>query len=206
MKISLRILHVSILFSFAVLTSSAQDILLLTEDFENGAGEFTLNDGSLGSNTGDNLWTVNNDYDGAPDYPNTTDQNNTNGGTIGFAPYSNYLHIFDQTSGINNANYDPTSVSDRFAYMTFGLCTYGMEDVHFSFFYLAYGPRVLLTNAFNTLGFSCFFGFNRTEKGNSKAVFFKTRRQDKIVIRNKGTNFSFALHHNPQRRRLHSSG
>ncbi|MFM9985267.1 MAG: gliding motility-associated C-terminal domain-containing protein [Flavobacteriales bacterium] len=150
MKIALRIFHVLMVFSFAVLTSSAQDILLLTEDFENGAGAFTMNDGSLGSNTGNNLWTVNDIYDGAPDYPNTTDQNNTNGGTIGFAPYSNYLHIYDQASGINNANYDPTSVSDRFTYMTFGLCTYGMVDVHFSFFYLCEGSA----NSYGTIYYS----------------------------------------------------
>ncbi len=116
-----------------------QDILLLTENFETGGPAFTLNAPDLGSNTGDNQWIVNNAYTGNVNYPNTTQQNNTNGGTISFAPTSNYLHIHDQPSGVLNNNYDPTAASDRFAFMTFGICTYAIEEVHFSFFYLSEG-------------------------------------------------------------------
>jgi len=125
-----------LVLSFSV---RGQDVLLLNEDFETGGASFALNTGSVGSNSGDNQWIVNASYTGAPTYPNTTPQDQTNGGTISFAPYSNYLHIHDASSGITNNNYDATAASDRFAEMSAGLCTYGMEDVHFSFFYLSQG-------------------------------------------------------------------
>jgi len=133
-----RSISVLLLLAFSALIQ-AQDILLFNEDFESGGVGFALNTGGVGSNSGNNQWIVNNQYSGAPTYPNTTQQNNTNGGTISFAPTSNYLHIHDAPSGILNANYDPASASDRFAEMAGGICTYGMEDVHFSFFYLCQG-------------------------------------------------------------------
>lgn len=117
----------------------AQDILLLTEDFETGGTSVSLNNSGPGSNTGSNLWTINNQYSGVPTYPNTTTQDNTVSGTIGFAPTSNYLHIYNQPSGITNNNYSPTSTSDQFSYLQYGMCTYGMDDVHFSFFWLCEG-------------------------------------------------------------------
>lgn len=128
---------------FAVLTMSlgsiAQDILLFNEDFENAVNGFSLNTAGPGSNSGSNQWIVNNQYSGAPTYPNTTPQNVTNGGTISFAPSSNYLHIHDAPSGILNANYAPAAASDRFAQIAGNLCTLGMDNVHFSFFYLCQG-------------------------------------------------------------------
>lgn len=116
----------------------AQNILLFSEDFQNGGGNFTINSGP-GPNTGNNQWIVNNNYSGAPTYQNTYPQDSTYSGTIGFAPFSQNLHIHDAPSGITNVNYDPGSISDRFAYMTNGICTMGMDSVHFSFFYLCQG-------------------------------------------------------------------
>ncbi|MFN0031617.1 MAG: gliding motility-associated C-terminal domain-containing protein [Flavobacteriales bacterium] len=127
------------LFACMLMPAAAQDVLLMTEDFELGNGAFTLNEGGPAANNGNNIWIVNDVYDGALTYPNTTTEDITNGGTISFAPTSNYLHIHDQPSGILNANYNASAAADRFAYTTFGVCTYGMSDVHMGFFYLCEG-------------------------------------------------------------------
>lgn len=148
-----RVLLLGSLILFASVPPStlwAQDILLLTESFETGGSSISINNGGPGSNTGNNQWIVNNSYSGAPTYPNTTTQDNTVSGTIGFAPTSNYLHIHDQPSGITNNNYAPSAVSDQFAYTQFGLCTYGMIDVHFSFFWLCEGNA----DAYGTIYYS----------------------------------------------------
>ena len=117
----------------------AQSTQLFTEDFQTGGASFTLNSGGPAAPSGNNTWIINNNYTGLPTYPNTMREDSTYGGTIGFAPYSNYLHIHDAASGITNGNYDPTNASDNFAYMTNGICTLGMDSVHFSFFYLCEG-------------------------------------------------------------------
>ena len=135
----LRVFLVVLFIVFGHTTYLAQDIQLLTEDFETGGGSVSINNGGPGSNSGNNLWLVNNNYVGAPTYPNTTTQDNTVSGTIGFAPTSNYLHIHNQPSGITNNNYSPQAVSDQFAYTQYGLCTYGLSDIHFSFFWLCEG-------------------------------------------------------------------
>lgn len=127
-------------FCFAALTGlHAQNILLYSEDFESPNVTFTLNGTGPGSNSGNNQWILNNQYSGAPTYQNTYPEDSTYSGTISFAPFSKYLHIHDQPSGITNCNYDPGAVSDRFTYMTNGVCTMGMDSVHFSFFYLCQG-------------------------------------------------------------------
>lgn len=129
----------SFCFTGSLLLQS-QNILLFSENFQAGNGTFTLNgSGGPGSNTGTNQWIVNNQYSGAPTYPNTISQDSTFSGTISFAPYSQNLHIYDVPSGITNCNYDPSAPSERFSYMTAGICTRGMDSVHFSFFYLARG-------------------------------------------------------------------
>ncbi|MES2592520.1 MAG: gliding motility-associated C-terminal domain-containing protein [Bacteroidota bacterium] len=120
-------------------STQAQSIQLFTEDFQTGGTTFTLNGAGPGASSGSNQWVVNNQYSGAPTYPNTMREDSTYSGTIGNAPYSSYLHIYDQPSAITNSNYDPTNQSDRFAYLTNGLCTLGMDSVHFSFFYLCDG-------------------------------------------------------------------
>jgi len=117
----------------------AQNQVLFTDDFINGSGLWTLNSGGPGSNSGSNQWIVNTTYAGAPTYQNTYPEDSTYSGTIANAPYSQYLHIHDQPSGIANTNYDPGATSDQFAFMTNGICTMGMDSVHFSFFYLCQG-------------------------------------------------------------------
>jgi len=93
----------------------AQDVQLYTEDFETGGSSFTINSGGPGGNSGDSQWIINNQYSGGGTFPNTTLQSVTAGGTIGFAPQSNYLHIHDVPSGITNNNYDNTTSADRFS-------------------------------------------------------------------------------------------
>ena len=130
------------LFSFYFLSCiilHSQNLLLFSENFQTGGGTFTLNGAGPGSNTGNNQWIVNNQFSGAPTYPNTFTQDSTYSGTISFAPFSQNLHIHDAPSAITNCNYDPGSSSDRFASMTSGLCTVGMDSVHISFFYLCQG-------------------------------------------------------------------
>lgn len=131
-----------LLFSFSLSTCyllKAQSIQLFTEDFQSGGTSLTINGSGPGSNTGNNQWIINNQYSGVPTYLNTMRQDSTYSGTIGSAPYSSYLHIYDVPSSISNCNYNPAEPSDRFAYMTDGLCTLGMDSVHFSFFYLSEG-------------------------------------------------------------------
>lgn len=131
---------VTLFFSFV---SEAQNIQLFSQNFNTGSGNFVLNSGGPGTNSGINQWIVNNQYTGQPAYPNTISQDSTVTGTITNAPNSNYLHIHDiseaQSSGIANANYRPDSASDRFAYTVGGFCTLGLQDVILSFFYICEG-------------------------------------------------------------------
>ncbi|MFN8699516.1 MAG: gliding motility-associated C-terminal domain-containing protein [Flavobacteriales bacterium] len=137
-----------ILFLLLVGIAGAQDVQLYTEDFESGGLSFSLNGGGPGSNTGNSQWIINNQYNGGGTFPNTTLQNVTAGGTIGFAPQSNYLHIHDAPSGVTNNNYVNTTSADRFAYMTSGICTFGLQDVHLSFFFLCEGSPSAFGNLY----------------------------------------------------------
>ncbi|MBX7202122.1 MAG: gliding motility-associated C-terminal domain-containing protein [Bacteroidia bacterium] len=118
------------------LPSQAQNVLVYTEDFENGPGAFSLNNSLYGANSGSNRWIINNAYDGLNLAPNTLEQNNTSGGSINFAPKSNYLHIFNlqlQGQNVQNANFSPTSAAERFV-STRGFCTRGLDSVRIAFF------------------------------------------------------------------------
>jgi hypothetical protein len=130
-----------LLFFSALLISrisfGQQTFILYDENFNTGGGSFTINSGGVGSNSGNNPWIINNLYNGLGVYPNTNSQNNTSSGTITNAPSSTYLHIHDvntAATGGANANWDPNSTSDRFAYMQTGICTKGLKDVKLTFF------------------------------------------------------------------------
>ena len=134
----------SVLLSLFILTSflhGQSTVQLFLEDFNGPNLYFQLNSAGLGSNSGNNTWVINNSYDGMGVKPNTTSQDSTFGGQISFAPYSSYLHIHDSTlyPGISNCNYDAGSSSDRFVELSDGICTKGITDVEFSFFYLCEG-------------------------------------------------------------------
>ncbi len=120
----------------------AQTFQLYTEDFNSPTTTFTLNtSGPAAGTVGSNRWVINNSYTGGFGYPNTPTEDLTESGTIGGAPMSKYLHIYDEDAApaVTCASYDPTNVSDNFAEMTSGFCTLGLIDIEFTFFYLCEG-------------------------------------------------------------------
>jgi gliding motility-associated-like protein len=137
-----------------------QQIQLYVEDFEGTTSSFLLNDTSaITTNSGANKWIVNNQYNGAPTYPNTISQDSTNFGTIFNAPNSKYLHIHDSInalgSGAANCNFNPTAASDRFSHLANGFCTLGMQDVKVVFFYIAEADSINVPpNAYGELLYS----------------------------------------------------
>ena len=99
MKYSILRSFLAFALFFSLTKTDAQNILIYTEDFENGPGAFGLNTSNeVGTNTGQNAWTVNNLFNGAGIYPNTISQDSTTGGLINFAPFSHYLHIQGRAS------------------------------------------------------------------------------------------------------------
>src|ERR1043165_9756484 len=91
--------HALLCFCIFLLTSALdaqQTVLLFTESFDNGSNTFSLNAAGVGTNTGNNSWEINDEYNGAPVYANTISQDSVVSGTINGAPHSNYLHIRDE--------------------------------------------------------------------------------------------------------------
>lgn len=143
MKFFYKACPIGVLFVLLSAQAQSQSQLVYAEDFENGSGSFTLNTaGEVGDNTGNNIWVINNSYEAEPTYPNTSSQDNTTGGLINFAPFSNYLHIHDSIAdfngGVSSANFDPSSASDRFT-STDAFCTLGLDSVRIAFYYTAQG-------------------------------------------------------------------
>ncbi len=116
-----------------------QTIQVYVEDFNSPNHTFAIEDSVFDNDRDQNRWVVNAEYSGQGIYPDNLDQNNTYSGTIGGAPQSNYLHIQDSTSSALNANFDRSAASDEFVAMLDGVCTFGMTDVQFSFFYSGQG-------------------------------------------------------------------
>lgn len=136
------LLGASFIFSFFIGGNTilhAQTSILFLEDFKSGGSSFSLNAPGPGSTAGPNQWVVNKNYSGAPTYPNTMSQDSTYGGKITDAPQSEYMHVYDNASGITNCNYNPIVASDHFTSMKNGVCTLGMDSVFFTFFYLCEG-------------------------------------------------------------------
>jgi len=139
-------------FSFSEV-ALAQNTLIASEDFEGISYITTINDTGLASNTGSNKWIINNQYNGGAIYPNTISQDSTFGGLITF-PNGNYLHIHDSVASVNNSiantNYDPQSISDRFAVID-EFCTLGYNGVTVAYYYLCMGNA---TNAYGQVYYS----------------------------------------------------
>lgn len=145
--------HIVAAFMLLALTGFSQSILF-QENFESGGASFTLNGAGIGTNSGTNEWIVNNNYTGGGIYPNTINEDSTFGGTISYAPYGHYLHIYDATSGYTDCLYNPSNLSDRFAYTNGGTCTLGDTGVEVSFFYLCQGSPT----AYGTVYYSKAYG------------------------------------------------
>ena len=123
--------YTTILCFLAAFSLEAQTFQLFTEDFNVPSGSFTLNTaGPGGVATGTNKWIINDSYTGGFGYPNTTSQELTETGTIGGAPFSTYMHIYDEEGApaITCASYDASDPSDNFTEMSGGFCTLGLID------------------------------------------------------------------------------
>ncbi len=113
---------------------------LYFENFEGSTNTFTINDSVKAKKTfGNNKWIVNKIYTGGVGVPNTLNEDSTFGGTISYAPYGKYLHIFDSASTKVNDAYNPKDSSYAFAHMTTGVCTKSLTNIHLNFFYLCQG-------------------------------------------------------------------
>ena len=75
-------LSTTLFLGVGFVVSGQQSIQLFIEDFNTGGGSFLLNSGGSGSNTGENKWIVNGEFDGQGVYPNTTRQDSVLAGTI----------------------------------------------------------------------------------------------------------------------------
>ena len=138
--------------------SAFSQTTLLSEDFEAGASNWTLNGGS-----GTNQWIRNNVYAGymslimdTPDQPS---------GVTGF-PQSNYIHICNTTVcsslSVCNANFDTGSTSDQNATMNTPVVTTGMNTVTISFFYVCAGATGV---SYGTLQYSIDNGVSWVDAG-----------------------------------------
>lgn len=110
------------------------------EDFATN-NTFGLNSTGPGGNlaqTGQNQWIVNDDYNGAGVYQNTTSQNSTVSGSIN-NPNGNYLHVYNAPGGPTNANYDPANASENWVVMNGSICTQGLQNIEMGFFWTAGG-------------------------------------------------------------------
>lgn len=144
----------------------SQNIQLFFEGFDLPGSTFTLNTGLSGAPFGPNGWIINNQYNGSPLYANTISQDSTVSGTIGGAPFSNYLHIHDDgaiSQGISNANWNPLIASDNFVEMTDGICTKAMEDIKLSYFWLGEGSSTAYGEVYYSIN-----GGAWTKTGNNK--------------------------------------
>ena len=162
MKKIILITTACILNSFTVQSQTTQ---LFSEDFEITNG-LTLNSGGPTLPSGNNKWIVTNNYSGAPTYLNTMSEDSTYGGNITFAPHSKYLHIYDNASGITNANFDATNPSDNFAYLSNGICTLGMDSVHFNFFYLCEGSSTAYGEVYYSINNGAWIQTGQTQYNN----------------------------------------
>ena len=135
----------TVLLLVCSMAMAQQQILLLTESFENATNSIVIDSPGVGTNTGGNDWIVNNSYNGQPLYPNTPPQDSVVSGTINGAPNSQYLHIHDKaavtSNGISNSNWNSSTASDRFCYIGSPFCTLGMSNVIFTFFWISQGDN-----------------------------------------------------------------
>ena len=137
--LSVRCIFIFALWCLIASGVQCQDILLYSEDFETGGSSFSLNNNGPGSNTGSNQWVINNTYSAAGGCSDTPNQSNTSGGNIGGAPFSQYLHIQNTTATSSNACFEQSQATNQFAYNTSGFCTYGLDEIHISFFWIGEG-------------------------------------------------------------------
>ncbi len=116
--------------------SAHSQTTLFQDNFESGAGNWTLNGG-----TGNNQWVLNSEYvdnSGFNLVPDTPDEP----GGVTNGPHSAYLHIYNSQAcgfGICNASFDTGSSSNQSATQTTAISTTGYTNVTLEFIYLCAG-------------------------------------------------------------------
>lgn len=119
---------------FAGLSAKAQTTLF-QDNFESGAGNWTLNGG-----TGSNQWLANNTYVG---FSGFIDDTPSQPGTFTGGVNSTYLHITNNDicglGSICNANFDTGSSSNQSATQTTPIVTTAYSNVTLDFWYLCAG-------------------------------------------------------------------
>ena len=162
---SLVLAVIALLYSFA---SAQTPLLRLSDTISVNDPAFIINAGGIGSNTGSNQWIINSEYNGHGVYPNTISEDSVLAGLgqITRAPYSTYLHIHDAANpgGAANANWNPATASDRFAFMPVPFCTAGLDNVIFTFFWTGQGD----TTAYGRVYFSTNGGGTWQQCGQTK--------------------------------------
>lgn len=137
--------------------ANAQTTTLFTENFNSGAGGFTLNTSDLSASYGSNLWLVNNSYTGGSGtficlgYPFGFSVGTTPSQPSGIVgnPNSGYLHITStsaQSQGILNSNFLAADgicnfSESYFASMTNDINTTAYDTVKLSFWWMCSGSN-----------------------------------------------------------------
>lgn len=153
----MRKLLLSLAGMVAISGTSFSQTSLFLEEFEGGAGAFTLNTATQGGQVGlagDNAWVVNNSYTGGSGTSSCFGLSFTIGNTpsqpggVANGPNSNYLHILSDdatNNGISNANYAAADGSicffaeSYFAEMTNDISTVGYTNVTLDFWWTCLG-------------------------------------------------------------------
>jgi hypothetical protein len=150
-----------LLGSLAFSVSAFAQTTLFQDDFESGAGNWTLN----GGGSGNNEWVVNNEYIGFT--PFISDTPNQPGG-ITNSPNSSYMHIHNLDAcvglGVCNASFDTGSPSNEVTTMSNAVDATGYNTVTLSFYYLCAGST---GSAFGTIEYSTDNGGTWTPTGTS---------------------------------------
>jgi hypothetical protein len=147
--------------SLACCMSAFSQTTLFQDDFETGGGNWTMNAGG----SGNNIWTVNNEYVGFSPFINDTP--NQPGG-ITNSPNSSYMHIHntDACVGLSvcNASFDTGSPSNQVTTLTNPIDATGYNTVTLSFYYLCAGST---GSAYGTIEYSTDGGGTWTPTGTS---------------------------------------
>ncbi len=159
-----------------MLSHSFSQTILMSESFETGGTNFTLNTSDLGGQVGlagDNAWVINNVYTGGSGTSScfgfgfTIPASPSQPAGIANGPNSNYLHILSDdgsNNGLLNANYSAADGSfcffaqSHFVKMNNDVSTVGMNNVELDFWWMCMGDP----NAFGEVYYSTNGGVNWT--------------------------------------------
>ncbi|AEA43309.1 T9SS type A sorting domain-containing protein [Fluviicola taffensis] len=124
-----------LLGSLSMGLSAYSQTTIFQDDFESGAGNWTLNGG-----TGQNQWLANNEFIG---FTGFIDDTPNQPGTFTGGVNSTYLHITNTSIcgslSVCNANFDIGSASNQSATKTTPIVTTGFTNVTLDFWYLSAG-------------------------------------------------------------------